>query len=175
MKLSAACRRLQCPRRCSTNSDNSAPSRLAFLNCCDGIRADRGPFGMHDMLARVIRLHRLEGTQPDMERYSSHVNLAFAQPVEDRGCEMQSRCRRRDRAISLCIDRWVALAVRFSGLALADVRRQRDAAMLREQFSRRSGSIRFRQPVPRQSPTENQPQWAGFNQNRLTDFRLAAR
>src|ERR1019366_7423898 len=109
--------------------------------CADGhhapalvFRRVNGPRGFWRNLVRLtmqlvvldfFHAHGLKSTQTDMQGYLGNFDSASANALKNFGGKVQTGRRRRHRSARLCIDRLVAIPIRWLVLAV-DVGRQWD-------------------------------------------------
>jgi hypothetical protein len=109
----------------------SVPPRAAALDPLDEARIDLEALGVQLVLLDPLRADRRERTRTDVQGQKPVLDSALVQTREQRGIEVQTGGRRRDRAGHARKYRLIALRVARVGNAL-DVRRQRRLAMLRD-------------------------------------------
>ena len=126
--------------RRADRDDAAAPSARRI----DPLRhrgSHNAPFGVHPMLARVIRLDRQKGAGSDMQGHGQPIDPARGNPIEQRRGEMQPGRRRRDRALlfrehRLIVGAVARVAVRELSARAFDIGRQRHRAVPSERLAK---------------------------------------
>src|SRR5664280_1329528 len=126
----AGCERvLESAARGGADAHHAPPGPEGAVQGGRGRRRYLVVLGVETVLARVIRLHRLERPRPDMEREADRLDAAVGQRLEHLGGEVEARRGRRHGAAGAGVDGLVALAGGGARAVLApDVWRQRHLA-----------------------------------------------
>src|SRR5215472_4323558 len=128
----------RCPDR-----DEAAGSALGCRNALSGLGGENAAFGVHRMVARIGNLDRQERAGPDMQGECRPPDASARERFEERGREMETGSRGRDRAFFVREDRLVIIAVtRVAATRPLDIGRQRHRAVAGEHLVKcRSGKI----------------------------------
>ncbi len=103
------------------HADDPSAGDFTFVDDARALGGNREKLGVHDVVGDLFLLDGTEGSKPHMEHHGRDPNALFADAVEQRGGEMQSRRGSGRRALLARVDRLVAVTV---GKALGDVGRQ---------------------------------------------------
>ena len=121
----------QQPQRGRADRDDPPALGARGIERRGGLSGNRAEFGVHLVAFGVVGLHRQERAGADMQRHFVQADPARREPRQQRFGEMQSRGRRRHRALMLRKNRLVVGAVLLVGLpAGGNIRRQRHLATL---------------------------------------------
>ena len=89
-------------RRGGADRDDPPAARARRVERRCGRRVDASPFGVHSMIARVVRLDRQESPRADVQGHAMEGRPGRFDALEQRRREMQTGCRRRDGAGFAC-------------------------------------------------------------------------